>query len=123
MNQIDNSCLECDYNCYKKGNCSFDNYNTSEDVYDIIKSRFISEYDGTEGSLKVSNGNNFVYQITTVNNELDSLLRNIKSDLSVINLKECGKNIKCPYEMEFEDFRDIEKIEKLEKKQKKEESS
>jgi gamma-tubulin complex component 2 len=26
-------------------------------------------------------------------------------------IKECGKNIKCPYEMEFEDFRDIEKDE------------
>ena len=94
MKQINNSCLECDYNCYKIGNCSFDNYNTSEDVYNIIKSKFISEYDGTEGSLKVSNGNNFVYQITTVNNELDSLLRNIKSDLSVINLKECADLLK-----------------------------
>ena len=95
INQTRNECLICDYNCYKKGGCSFDNYNISEDVYDIIKSNFISEYKGEEGSLKVSNGNKFVYQITTVKNELDSLTSNTKSDLSIIDLKGCSDLLKA----------------------------
>ena len=31
-----NECLVCDYNCYKRGKCHFDNNETSEDIYEKI---------------------------------------------------------------------------------------
>ena len=95
INQIRNECLVCDYKCYRKGGCNFDNYNISEDVYNIIKSSFISDYNGEEGYLRISNGNNFIYQITTVKNELNSLYNNTKSDLSIIDLKGCSDLLKA----------------------------
>ena len=92
-----NECLVCDYNCYIRGKCSFDNNETSEDIYEKIKNDFISNYKGEEGYLKVSNGNDFAFQITTVDNELNDLKNNIKSNFSVIDLKDCADLLKSQY--------------------------
>ena len=89
-----NECLQCNYDCYIRGECSFNKNETAEDIYEMIKNDFIYNYNGEEGYLSVSNGNNFSFQITTVDNELNNLKENIKSNYSVIDLKDCAELLK-----------------------------
>ena len=71
-----------------------------EEIYEIIKNDFISNYNGEDGSIAISNGNNFTFQITTVKNELNILYENQKSNFSVIDLKECANILKIKYDID-----------------------
>ena len=87
-------CINCNYKCYINGECSFEYYNSTEKIYEKIKNNFISEYNGNESYLIINNKNNFIFQLTTVKNELESLNRNITSNLSIIDLKDCADLLK-----------------------------
>ena len=67
------SCSECNFDCYALEACNFDDFDTTnDDFYVSIKSGgFISNYDGEHGDLKISNGDGYTFQITTVENELN----------------------------------------------------
>ena len=71
-----------------------ENYNNSEHAYDAIKNELMVNYDKTETNyLKITTNNSYSFQLTTVNNQMDSLLNNIKCEFSVIDLKECTKKL------------------------------
>ena len=76
--------------------CNFDDFDEeSEDFYDAIKKGgFISNYSGEDGYMKISNGNGYSFQITTVENEINGLKENIQSDFSIIDLKDCAELLK-----------------------------
>ena len=90
------SCTECNFDCYTLEACNFDEFDTTnDDFYDSIKSGgFISKYDGEHGDLKISNGDGYTFQITTVENELNGLKDNSQSEFSIIDLKECAELLK-----------------------------
>ena len=101
LNNInEDTCLQCSYDCYRQGKCSFDNNETYEDIYETIKSSFISSYNGQEGFLSVSGGNNFNFQLTTIDNELNTLKENIQTNFSVIDLKDCADLLKSQYSLD-----------------------
>ena len=66
------SCAQCNFDCYMMDLCDYNNFDTTnEDFYVSIKSGgFISNYDGEHGDIKISNGDGYTFQITTVENEL-----------------------------------------------------
>ena len=69
--------------------------NSSNNIYDLIKNKLITDFSNIEDNYsKINTDNKYVFQITTVNNELESLLRNIRSNFSVIDLKECADILK-----------------------------
>ena len=71
-----------------------ENYDNSENAYDAIKYELMANYDKTETNyLKITTNNSYSFQLTTVNNQMDSLLNNIKSEFSVIDLKNCTKKL------------------------------
>ena len=86
------SCTKCDYDCFKIGGCNFANFNnTKDDFYERIKNGgFLNNYNGEKGDLKVSNGNGYSFQITTLENELNSLQHNIDNKFSIIDFKDCA---------------------------------
>ena len=66
------SCTQCNFDCYNSELCDFNIFDTvNEDFYVSIKTGgFISNYDNENGDLKISNGDGYTFQITTVENEL-----------------------------------------------------
>ena len=71
-----------------------ESFNNSENIYNNIKSDLIQNFNKTENNyIKIPTNNNYSFQITTVNNQMDSLLNNIKSEFSVIDLKDCTKKL------------------------------
>ena len=67
------------------------NYNKTDNIYNAIKSEYIGNYDKAQDNyIKFDAYNNYSFQLTTVNNQIDSLLKNLKSEFSVIDLKECA---------------------------------
>ena len=71
-----------------------ESFNNTEHIYNTIKNDLILNFNKTENNyLKIETNNNYSFQITTVNNQIDSLLNNIKSEFSVIDLKECTKKL------------------------------
>ena len=71
-----------------------ESYNNSEYLYNNIKNDLIQNFNKTENNyIKIATNNNYSFQITTVNNQMDCLLKNIKSEFSVIDLKECTKKL------------------------------
>ena len=71
-----------------------ESFNNTEHIYNNIKNGLILNFNKTENNyLKIDTNNNYSFQITTVNNQMDSLLNNIKSEFSVIDLKECTKKL------------------------------
>ena len=61
----------------------------------------MTNYDKTKDNyLKIETENNYSFQLTTANNQIDSLLRNLKSEFSVIDLKECTKKLNKENERE-----------------------
>ena len=96
FNSSTKECFYCDYFHYKNGECSFDDNNkTAEDIYETIKKKLILDYNNNgEDYLKINTGSNFIYQITSVDNELKYLKGNKKSNNSLIHLKECSDLLK-----------------------------
>ena len=86
------SCTQCDYNCFMLGGCNFNDFNTSNnDFYQrIVDGGFLSNYNGEDGYLRMSNGNGYAFHLTTVNNELNSLKDNTPRNHSIIDLKDCA---------------------------------
>ena len=85
------SCTKCDYDCFIIGGCNFNNFNnTKDDFYErIINGGYISNYDcGVD--LKVSNANGYSAQITTIENELNSLKEYSNNNFSIIDFKDCA---------------------------------
>ena len=71
-----------------------ESYNNSEYLYNNIKNDLIQNFNKSKNNyIKIATNNNYSFQITTVNNQMDSLLKNIKSEFSVIDLKECTKKL------------------------------
>ena len=67
-------------------------YNNSEQIYNSIKNELMINYNKNENNyLKITTNNNYSFQLTTVKNQMDNLLKNLKSEFSVIDLKECTK--------------------------------
>ena len=65
-----------------------------ECIYNKLKTELIPNYDKTESNyLKIETNNSYSFQLTTVNNQMDYLINNIKSEFSVIDLKECTKKL------------------------------
>ena len=94
-NESNNEYLQCNYDNYIKELCSFDNYNTSEEIYEIIKNNFVSNYISDKGYLRiVDTKDKYIFQITSVKNELKALETNFKSNLSIIDMKECADLLK-----------------------------
>ena len=86
------SCVECNYECYKIGGCNFNNFDTtSDDFYErVINGGFLSNYSVEDDSeLIVNNGDGYAFQIITVKNELNNLKENTQRNFSVIDLKDC----------------------------------
>ena len=96
-NQISKECFQCDVahykndectsnefiNCYIYKNCSFDDNDSLEDIYKEIKNNSISEYRVNDGSLILNNGSNYIFQITSLNNEMNNFNSNKRSNLSI----------------------------------------
>jgi len=94
-NESNNEYLQCNYDNYIKELCTFDNYNTSEEIYEIIKNNFVSNYISDKGYLRiVDTKDKYIFQITSVKNELKALKTNFKSNLSIIDMKECADLLK-----------------------------
>ena len=95
FNSSTKECFYCDYFRFKNGECSFDDNNkTAEDIYETIKKELLLDYNNTDDHLKISTGNNFIYQVTSIDNELKYLKGNKKSNNSLIHLKECSDLLK-----------------------------
>ena len=99
------SCTQCDYDCFIIGGCNFDNFNnTKDDFYDRIKNGgYLSNYNGEEGALKVSNGNGYFIQITTLENELNNLIENTNRNFSIIDFKDCADLLRSQNNLESDE--------------------
>ena len=70
--------------------CSFN----PECIYNELKHELILSYDKTESNyLKIETNNSYSFQLTTVYNQIDSLLNHSRSEFSIIDLKECAKKL------------------------------
>ena len=86
FNSTTKECFYCDYFRYKNGECSLnDNNNTADDIYEKVKNEIILEYNNEDNFLKINTGGNYIYQITSVDNELKYLRNNMRSQHSVID--------------------------------------
>jgi len=100
FNDTTKECLYCSYERYKAGDCVLDDNRTNNTVHDNIKG-FISTL--PEGSnMKVSDRNNFYFQVTNTANELSSLSQSrpnteANNSQSIIDLKECTDILKRVY--------------------------
>ena len=95
FNEKTKECFLCDYYHLTNGECSFDNFNSTDDTYDAIKDRILSNYDNSkDDSIIIYTENNYAFQITTVSNELGNIFKNKKSNFTVIDLKECADVLK-----------------------------
>ena len=99
---ITRSCSRCNFDCYMMEFCNFDDFDeTNKDFYEEIKKGgFISNFNSEDDDLKLSIGNGYSFQITTVEKELNSLKENTRSDFSIIDLKECADILKSRYELD-----------------------
>ena len=80
---------------YKSDESHYDNDDSLENLYERIKNNYIGVYDGNKGIMKLSNGNNnFVFQLTTLNIEINNLNSNIRNNLSIIDLGNCANLLK-----------------------------
>ena len=92
-------CLQCDYehymkgecnstefiDCYKNKNCVFDKNDSLEDIYKKIKNGLIKAYNESNGYLSLNNGNDYNFEITSVNNEMNNLISNKRNNFSIID--------------------------------------
>ena len=85
----------CNYDNLVNNECSFESHNNSE-TYNKIKNEIIKSYPENGESIVIEADDNYVFQITTGENEINSLNGNYenKYNLSIIDLGECGKLLK-----------------------------
>ena len=94
-----NECQAIDVCSYEKlldNNCTFGTTNNS-DIYEEIKKGIIQSYPADGESVVIETDNDYIFQMTTADNELSSLNDDETSYLSIIDLGECGKLIKDYY--------------------------
>ena len=98
------SCTQCDYECFKIDGCNFNDFNTTnDDFYQRIKSGgYLSNYDGNN-YLTINNGNGYAFQITTMNNEINSLKNNTQRNFSIIDFKDCADLLRSQNELPPDD--------------------
>ena len=95
-----NECHECQYNCYIHGDCKLDNNSSSEEIYDAIKTVYLPFYRGSDGPITLKDENNFTFELTTINNEMNSFKSGIKTGLSIINFEKCAEVLKSENNIE-----------------------
>ena len=88
---INKECYFCDYNHIKSGECSLDNDEeiSQKEKYEIIKNGIILDYIAEDDYFTIDGTDSFIYQISSIKNELKYLEEDTKSKYSIINLKEC----------------------------------
>ena len=86
----------CSYEKLLDNNCIFETNNNSN-LYDQIANNFIQSYPDNGESVVVKADDNHIFQITTLENELSSLNGNGTSNISVIDLGDCGDLLKSHY--------------------------
>ena len=91
FNKTTNECLSyyCDYFFLKKDECNFDNFSNIETIYEKLKNEIISSFPKGGESIFINTKNNFTFQITTLNNELECLNGNKKTNSSILDFKGC----------------------------------
>ena len=98
FNSTSNECQSSDLCYYEKlldNDCEFETTNNSI-LYEEIKQNIIQSYPADGESIVVEADDNYIFQMTTTENELSSLNGegNETSYLSIIDLGECGKLLK-----------------------------
>ena len=88
--------IECNYFLLLNSGCDFDNC-TTEEIYGKLKNEVIKTVPNKSEIIYVDAKNNYTFQVTTVNNELEKLSGNETSNLSVIDFKECSDLLKDEY--------------------------
>ena len=80
----------CSYEKLLNSDCNIQKNNNSE-VYKKLTNNIIQSYPEKGESVTIETGNNYVYQITTMDNEISSLNGTIDNpyNLSIINLGDC----------------------------------
>ena len=87
--------LLCSYNNLLNNECLLLNYN-NEELYEKIKSEIIGTYPANGESVVIEGEENYVFQITTAANEINSLNGNYENNynLSMIDLGQCENLLK-----------------------------
>ena len=96
---IINSNYFCDYLTLKSDGCNFEN-TTIEHIYEKIINNIISSFPNGGESVFINTENNYTFQITTFNNELDCLNGNKKCNSSVLDFKGCTDLLKIKNNIE-----------------------
>ena len=96
-------CVGCEININNTCRClkCFDGYylddnqicQEEKDLYSLIKNKYIPLYNGSEPIIFKAD-NNFIFQMTTVDNELEALNGNTTSNLSIVDISKCTDLIK-----------------------------
>ena len=96
--------LKCTYNELIQKLCSFVDYNNNTEIYYKIINEIIQTYPALDGeSLVIEGKENYVFQLTTMDNEFDSLAGNYINEynLSMIDLEECETLLKIENGLEL----------------------
>ena len=86
--------IPCNYYNLIQDLCNLANCTSAECLYELIKKEIIQTIPEGSDNLYFNTSNNYTLQITSVNNELESLNRNTTGYLSVIDLAECADILK-----------------------------
>ena len=111
-NECQNYTTLCLYNKFMNDECSFEN-NTNSEIYNKIKNELLQTYPSDGGSVVIEGENNYVFQITTGENELNSINEGNNNNLSMIDLGDCADLLKQEYNISDEDNLIIFKFEKI----------
>ena len=105
---------KCTYNNLLNNKCSFENNNNTE-IYNKIKKEIIQTFPKNGESIVIKGEDNYIFQVTTDDNEINALNENYDNDynLSIIDLGECEILLKKKYNIDEEDNLIIYKYEKL----------
>ena len=117
FNSTSNECQSSDLCYYEKlldNDCEFETTNNSI-LYEEIKQNIIQSYPADGESVVVEADDNYIFQMTTTENELSSLNGegNKTSYLSIIDLGECGKLLKDYYDIPEDQSLILLKYEKI----------
>lgn len=87
--------FQCSYNKLLNNNCTFDNDNNTL-IYNKIKNGNIQTYPENGQSVLIEGKNNYIFQITTDDNEVSTLNGNLENKIymSIIDLGECENLLK-----------------------------
>ena len=88
----------CSYDELLENECLLENKN-KEEIYDIIKNEIIQNYPENGESVVIETEDNYVFQITTGSNEINSINGNYNNEynLSMIDLGDCESLLKQRY--------------------------